>query len=393
LRKHIPTFAPVFGQEERSSIVTTTITKEYLTSGKEVDRFERIFSRYIGSQYGVMVNSGSSAAEVAFKAMGWKYGDKIIVPACGFPTPISEPLYCGIIPVFVDCELGTYNPNPQMVEDCINKTDGIIGMIIAHNLGNPLDPDIWNISGWSIEDACDALGSMVNSRMCGSFGDISIHSFYPAHGITTVEGGMCVTRNHNTYETMRSINSWGRDCQCSPGEDDRCKKRFNYMVDGVPYDHKYIVKIPGGNYHVTEDKGTLGILQLSKEMIFRKRKHENFAIIYKILEDIQDRIYLPTSISKAEPAWFGFPITLKSGDRMEICRKLTQSGVQTRMLFAGNLTRHPFIKDGKYKYEVPYELVNSDKVMRDSFVVGCGQSVTEEEAHYIGETVRKAVTG
>ena len=390
-RKHIPTFAPVFGQEERSAVLTSIASSEYLTSGKGVYKFEQTFAKYVGSQYGVMVNSGSTALLVATLAMDWKAGDKVLVPACNFPTAISPLLWFGLIPVFVDCEIGTYNTTPQMVVDAAKKVGGIKGAILLHNLGNPLDPEIWCVGDWMLEDTCDSLGSQISGIMCGSFGSASTHSFYPGHAITTIEGGMVVTRNHNIYDKVRSIVSWGRDCTCHPGEDGNCGKRFTYEVDGVPYDHKYIVSNAGGNFKVMEAQGVLGSLQLSKEHIFRKRKHENFAIIYKILEELEDKIYLPKSLPKAIPAWFGFPITLKGGNRMDMCRKLEDKGVQTRMVFAGNVTRHPFLK-GK-NYEVPYPLDNSNMVMEKSFVVGCGQSISEEEAHYIGETVKWAVTG
>ena len=389
IRKLIPTFAPVFGPEERAAVVGSAATSDSLTSGKAVYRFEREYTRYLRMRYGVMVNSGSTALLVATLAMKWKYGDKVIIPACNFPTAVSPLLWFGLVPVFVDCEIGTYNTTPQMIEDAVKKTDGIVGYVLLHNLGNPLDPNVWTLPGWSIEDASDALGSEIEDHVCGSFGDVSTHSFYPAHGITTIEGGMCLTRSKEIYNKIRSITSWGRDCECSPGEDNRCKKRFNYMVDGVPYDHKYLAATAGGNFKVLECQGVLGSLQLSKEESFRKRKHENFAIIYKALEDLQDKVHLPRSLPNAIPAWFGFPLTLKSGDRMDVCRRIEARGVQTRMLFGGNLTRHPFLKGRKY--EVPNPLENSNTVMEKSFVVGCGQSITDAEANKVARVVSEEV--
>lgn len=390
IRKQIPTFAPSFGYDERAAIHASVATSDYLTSGKAVYKFERAFAKYLGLPYGVMVNSGSTALLVATLAMNWKHGDRVIVPACNFPTPISPLLWFGLVPVFVDCEIGTYNTTPQMIEDAVKKTDGVVGSILLHNLGNPLDPDVWTFTGWSIEDACDALGSKMGGYMCGSFGNVSTHSFYAAHSITTLEGGMCVTRNNDTYDKIRSVVSWGRDCICAPGEDNRCKKRFNYEVDGIPYDHKYIAATAGGNFKVLELQGVLGNLQLSKERQFRKRKQDNFAIIYKALEDVQDKVFLPKSLPDATPAWFGFPLTLKLGDRMDLCKRIEARGVQTRMLFAGNVSRHPFLKGRKF--EVPYRLHNANTVMRDSFVVGCGQSINEEEAHHLAKVVKEETT-
>lgn len=392
MRNPIPAFAPVFTFDDRTVLHQCIATKEYLTAGKDVDKFERAFAKHIGLPYGVMVNSGSTAAQVAILAMDWKPGDKVIVPACGFPTPVSPLLWFGLIPIFVDSELGTYNTSPQLIRDCIEKHPDIKGTILLHNLGNPLDPECFRFTDWGIEDACDALGSQIDGRMCGAFGTVSIHSFYPAHGITTLEGGMVVTSNHEIHSHMRSINSWGRDCICAPGEDNRCKKRLTFEVDGVPYDHKYISKTAGGNFKPLEIQGALGLFQLAKERQFRKRRYENFSIIYNELKVIEDRIYLPKSLPNAEPAWFGFPVTLKTGDRMDICRRIEARGVSVRMVFAGNMTRHPFIKGGKYKYEIPYPLHNADIIMEKAFVVGCGQSITPDEASHIATVVKEEIT-
>jgi len=388
-RKHIPCFAPVFTHEERSAIIEHVANTPYLTSAGEVHKFEREFAKSINLPFAVMVNSGSTSLLVAMLAMRWKAGDKIIIPACNFPSAVSICHWLKLTPVFVDCELGTYNPTPQMIEDAKRKVFGVQGMVLVHNLGNPLDPDVWPIAGLTVEDSCDALGSTINGKPCGSFGLVSAHSFYPAHAITTIEGGMVATQSAPIFEHMRSIVNWGRDCKCYPGEDSRCGNRFGFEVDGVPYDHRYITSEAGGNFKVLELQGIIGSIQLKKLPQFVDARKRNFSIIYEHLEDLQDDIPLP--ISQGDPSWFAFPITLsKRMDRADLIRRIEAKGIQTRLLFAGNVTRHPFMKQSDCY--IPYPLTNSDTVMERTVLVGCNQSITEEEAHYIGQTVHDEVT-
>lgn len=389
MRSQIPTFAPVFGDEERQAIQKHIATDPYLTSGKSVEKFQRDFSKHINRHYGVMVNSGSSALQVAILAMGWKRGDKILIPACNFPTAISPLIWFGLVPVFVDCNLETFNTDPQRVKDAINAVGGISGGVVLHNLGNPLDPEIWPLLGASVEDASDALGSQIDGRMCGSFGEVSTHSFYAAHGICTLEGGMVVTSHYSLHDKMRSIVSWGRDCSCAPGEDDKCKNRFGYQVDGIPYDHKYIASRAGGNFKPLELQGVLGLVQLKKEPIFRETRKRNFSILYSAMREIDGLVVLPESLPNADATWFGFALTLRRGNRREIMSRIEARGVQTRMVFAGNIVRHPFMHG--VECMVPFPLENSDTIMRQSIVLGCGQSMTEAEAEYVGTVVKEEI--
>lgn len=391
MRKKIPCFAPVVGWGERSRAVDHYLHDEYFTSGKAVYAFEKEFVKRFGLPFGVMVNSGSSALLACMQVMRWKAGDKIIIPAANFPAAASWCQMLKLHPVFVDCELGTYNTTPQMIEDAIKNVGGVQGMVLPHTLGNPLDPEVWKLSALTVEDACDAYGSSVDGKSCGTFGLTSAFSFYPAHMLCTIEGGLAATFSAPLFDHMRSFVSWGRDCKCAPGEDDRCGNRFGHEVDGVPYDHKYISAHAGGNFKPIEVQGIFGLEQLKSLNYFISTRKRNFELIYKQLEDMQDDLILP--ISNGDVAWFGFPITLKRGDRTRLVGKLESrqpTAVQTRLLFAGNLTRHPFMKEFG-PYSIPYRLYNSDVVMEKTIIVGCGQSLTEQEAHYISKAIKEEI--
>jgi CDP-6-deoxy-D-xylo-4-hexulose-3-dehydrase len=242
-----------------------------------------------------------------------------------------------------------------------------------------------------VEDCCDALGSKIQGYSCGKFGTVSCFSFYPAHHITTIEGGMTLTNSPSHAEAIRRFVNWGRACWCRPGQDNSCGKRHDSIVDGVPWDHKYEFVVPGGNFKPGFDiQGVIGLAQLRKEEIYRERRKRNHGIVSEYLEALGDLISTANKYGGSDPCWFGCPVGLTRFNRSEVIERLESSGVGTRLVFGGNMGRQSFLQNA---YVAPMPLIKSDKVMRDWFIVGCNQTITEEEAHYIGETVRKAVTG
>jgi len=391
MRNYIPCFDADFTMEDRSAAMAHLAMTDYWTSGKKVDEFERVFSKYVGRQFATMTNSGSSALFAAIYSMGWKPGDKIITPAVTFPTAISPLLWLGLVPVLVDVD-DTLNIDPQKMEDSIKAVGGVEGAVIPHTLGNPVHPDVWGFFDRSVEDCCDALGSKIQGYSCGKFGTVSCFSFYPAHHITTIEGGMTLTNSPFHAETIRRFVNWGRACWCRPGQDNSCGKRHDSIVDGVPWDHKYEFVLPGGNFKPGFDiQGVIGLQQLAKEEIYRERRKENFRIIWEYLCDAE---FIGPAISGGSsviPCWFGIAIKHKRIHRKILIERLEKAGVGTRLVFGGNMARQKFLS-GRDQCLIPGSLKKADEIMRDWFVIGCNHTITEDEAHYIGETVRKAVT-
>jgi len=285
----------------------------------------------------------------------------------------------------------TLNIDPQKMEDSIKAVGGVEGAVIPHTLGNPVDPQVWDFFTRAVEDCCDALGSTINGQKCGTFGTVSCFSFYPAHHITSIEGGMTVSRSSAMAEEIRRFVNWGRACWCHPGSDNSCGHRHDVMVDGICWDHKYQFVIPGGNFKPGLDvQGLIGLKQLDREGMYREKRKRNHSIINTCIEDCQNVVSIPTKFHNCDPCWFGFPIGLKNKNRENVIKKLEKNGVGTRLIFGGNMGRQLFLQG---KYISPLTLDKSDEVMRDWFVVGCNHTITEEEAHYIGETVKWAVTG
>jgi CDP-6-deoxy-D-xylo-4-hexulose-3-dehydrase len=334
-----------------------------------------------------MTNSGSSALDVAIQAMGWKPGTRVATPTLTFPTTISPIVKYGMIPVFVDAD-ETYNANPFQLAELAES--GVDYAVLPHMVGNTLNPAVWTMFKETIEDSCDALGSKFGPQLAGTFGTISCFSFYGAHHLFTGEGGMTCTKNTALYDKMLSIVSWGRDCLCRPAEDNVCGKRFDVKVDGVDYDHKYIASNFGGNYKPLDLCGVLGNIQINKLERFTEIRKRNFNYLYNYFQDIQDIVTLPKIVTGADPSWFAFPITLRKGNRKEITGRIEKRGVQTRLMFAGNITRHPCMKD--VPHEKPFPLDVSDSVMANTFMVGLNQTVTPEECHKIATVVKEEVT-
>ena len=377
----------------------------WLTTGRHADRFEADFARAVGARYSLFVNSGSSANLLAFSAITSpllkdrqvKPGDEFITPACGFPTTVNPALQYGMRPVFIDVDLGIHNITPELVEAAWTPKTRLV--MAAHTLGNPYDAqrisDFCKQKGiWFIEDCCDALGAKLGGKAVGTFGDLSTCSFYPAHHITTGEGGAVATSSPSLKKIAESFRDWGRDCYCPPGKENTCQKRYGWQMGDLPagYDHKYIYSHIGYNLKATDMQAALGVSQLKKLDEFVARRVTNFQTMSRALQELGAEEFLetPTTVPGAEPSWFGFLITLKDGglDRSLLLKWLGDRGIGTRLLFGGNLTKQPGYKT--IDFRISGSLANTDRVMRSSFYVGIWPGLTEEMIRYIAESI---VTG
>ena len=371
----------------------------WLTTGRPNEDFEKKLAEFIGVKQLITVNSGSSANLVAFSCLtsprlgdkAIKKGDEVIGVAAGFPTTVNPILQFGAVPVFVDIEIGTYNIDVSKIEQAItNKTKAIM---IAHTLGNPFNvAEVRRICDkhdlWLIEDCCDALGSQHNGKMVGTFGDVGTLSFYPAHHITMGEGGAVFTNSLKLKMIMESFRDWGRDCYCAPGCDNTCGKRFSWQLGDLPrgYDHKYIYSHLGYNLKITDMQAACGLAQLEKLSWFIERRKSNFALLKELLKPLEDKIILPEPTKGADPSWFGFPITIRENvdvDRTKLLKHLDSRQIGTRLLFAGNLTKQPYMTDMQYR--VSGDLGNTDLVMNSTFWVGVHPSLTEEMIRFVAE--------
>ncbi len=398
-----------FDEEEVQNLVDSSLDF-WLTTGRFADQFETDFAKFLGVPFALLVNSGSSANLLAFMALtspllGNRHiqrGDEVITVAAGFPTTISPILQYGAVPVFVDMDIPTYNIDVTVLEKALStKTKAIM---IAHTLGNPFDVvavkafcDQHNL--WLIEDNCDALGSKVNGQYTGTFGDIATGSFYPPHHMTMGEGGVVVCSNPKLHKILLSMRDWGRDCTCVSGQDDRCRKRFSGQYGQLPegYDHKYVYSHFGYNLKVTDMQASIGCAQLKKLPQFIKRRQENHALLKSLLSDHQEYFILPEALNQSEPSWFGFLITVrpeKGLSRQKIVTALEKNKIQTRMLFAGNLIKHPCfdsIRNDDKQYRVVGDLINTDRIMNDTFWVGVYPGLTEDHIRYISKVILEAV--
>ena len=364
----------------------------WLTTGRFNTAFEERLAKFIGVKHLLTVNSGSSANLVAFSALtssrlgerAIKPGDEVIGVAAGFPTTVNPILQFGAVPVFVDVDIPTYNIDTAKVEAAITPLTKAI--MLAHTLGNPYNlAEITRLCKkyglWLIEDCCDALGSTYNGQMVGTFGDIGTLSFYPAHHITMGEGGAVFTNNPELKQIAESFRDWGRDCYCPPGKDNTCGKRFCWKLGDLPegYDHKYTYSHLGYNLKITDMQAACGLAQLEKAPGFIEQRKLNFAYLRERLADCEDFLILPEATDGAEPSWFGFPITLRPNapvNRVELLTYLDQEKIGTRLLFAGNLTRQPYMQGRNFR--VSGELSNTDVVMNETFWIGVQPALTEE---------------
>ena len=398
----IPPSGKLIGEEEVKYMVEASLDG-WLTTGRFNQYFQEKLSKFLNVKHLITVNSGSSANLVAFSSLtshmhkerAIKPGDEIISVAAGFPTTVNPIFQNGVIPVFVDIKLPTYNINEELIEAAITKKTKAI--VLAHTLGNPFNlSKITEICKkynlWLMEDNCDALGSKYDNQLTGTFGDVSTLSFYPAHHITMGEGGAIFTNNLRIKRISESFRDWGRDCYCEPGKENTCNKRFDWQLGKLPkgYDHKYIYTHVGFNMKITDMQAACGVGQLEKLESFIQKRKENVSFLKKKLEDLQELIQLPEAEENSEPSWFGFPITIKDKckiSRKDLIDKLTEKKIGTRLLFAGNLTKQPAYIN--LKYRVSGELKVTDKIMSDTFWVGIQPALGEEELSYIAKILRE----
>jgi len=396
----VPPSGKLMGAEELKGMVEASLDG-WLTTGRFNEAFERQLAKFIGVRSCLTVNSGSSANLVAFMALtspmlgdrAIKPGDEVITVAAGFPTTVNPILQAGAVPVFVDIELGTYAVDPSKIEAAIGpKTKAIM---MAHTLGNPFDLGAVTAlckrhNLWLVEDCCDALGSTYMGQNVGTFGDLGTLSFYPAHHITMGEGGAVFTNTPRLRQVAESFRDWGRDCYCAPGKDNTCGTRFCKKLGDLPegYDHKYTYSHLGYNLKITDMQAACGLAQLEKAPAFIARRRENFKYLYERLKGLEDLLLLPKATPHSDPSWFGFPITLREGapiSRVELTKQLDDHKIGTRLLFAGNLTRQPYMLGQNFR--VSGDLKNTDIVMNQTFWVGVQPSLTHDMLDYVADSI------
>ena len=388
----------MYDAKEMQNLVDSAL-EFWLTSGRYTDEFEKKLGEYLHVKYCSLVNSGSSANLLAFMALtspllgerAVKRGDEVITVAAGFPTTVAPLIQYGAVPVFVDVTIPQYNIDVDMLEKALSeKTKAVM---IAHTLGNPFDLKAVKTfcekhKLWLVEDNCDALGSTYEldgkTYFTGTVGDLGTSSFYPPHHMTMGEGGAVYTNDPLLHKCVRSMRDWGRDCVCPSGRDNLCGHRFDRQYGELPlgYDHKYVYSHFGYNLKATDLQAAIGCAQIDKFPSFVERRKENFQYLYERLENLGEKLILPTACPGSDPSWFGFLITCKEGtDRNSLVRGLEEQGIQTRMLFAGNLTKHPCFDEmrslGK-GYRIVGSLENTDRIMRDSFWIGVYPGMTKE---------------
>ncbi len=402
----------VFDEREMTAL-TDAALDFWLTTGRFSEAMEKGLADYLGVRYCHLVNSGSSANLLAFMALtspelGERAicrGDEVIAVACAFPTTVAPILQFGAVPVFVDVTLPQYNIDVSRLEAALSpKTKAVM---LAHTLGNPFDlaavKAFCDRHGlWLIEDNCDALGSLYTidgeTRKTGTWGDIGTSSFYPPHHMTMGEGGAVYTNDPLLHRLLLSWRDWGRDCICPSGHDNFCGHRYDGQYGKLPagYDHKYVYSHLGYNLKVTDLQAAIGVEQLKKFPAFAQKRRENWAALRALLAPAEDRLILPEAAPNSDPCWFGFLITVREGSglsRNEVVRKIEAANVQTRMLFSGNLIRHPCFDSlrGTDAYRVVGPLEVTDRIMRDTFWVGVYPGMDEAKLGYMAETILKAI--
>lgn len=407
----IPYASRYYGHEEMVNLVDSSL-EFWLTSGRYTDQFEKEFAEYLGIKYCSLVNSGSSANLLAFMAltsplMGDRRimpGDEVITVAAGFPTTIAPIIQYGAVPVFVDMTIPQYNMDASMLEDALSdKTKAIM---IAHTLGNPWDLgaikefcDKHNL--WLVEDNCDALGSKYTingeEKFTGTIGDIGTSSFYPPHHMTMGEGGAVYTDNPLIHKAVRSLRDWGRDCVCPPGRDNLCGHRFDKQYGELPlgYDHKYVYSHFGYNLKATDMQAAVGCAQLAKFPTFVEKRRHNFDCLRAALEEVEDKLILPEPCPNSKPSWFGFLLTCREGvDKNKVVQYIEDHGVQTRMLFAGNIVKQPCFDEMRASgkgYRVVGDLAVTDRIMKDTFWLGVYPGMTDEKIDYMAKVIKEAL--
>ena len=379
----VPPSGKIIGGAELKNMVEASLDG-WLTTGRFNDAFEERLAKFLGVEYALTTNSGSSANLLAFAALtstklgdrALKLGDEVIAVAAGFPTTVNPILQYGCIPVFVDVHIPTYNIDVTKLEEAIGpKTKAIM---LAHTLGNPYNlAEVSRIAQkyklWLIEDCCDALGSTYGGNLVGTFGDIGTLSFYPAHHITMGEGGAVFTNDSALKQIVESIRDWGRDCYCAPGCDNTCGKRFGWQLGDLPsgYDHKYTYSHLGYNLKISDMQAACALAQMDRLPGFIEARKRNFAFLAERLKSCEEILILPEATPNSDPSWFGFPITLREEaqvSRVDLLKYLDQHKIGSRLLFAGNLTRQPYFKARSYR--VAGQLKNTDIIMNNTFWLG-----------------------
>lgn len=408
----IPYASRVYDSAEMVNLVDSAL-EFWLTSGRYTDEFEDKLAKYLDVKYCSLVNSGSSANLLGFMALTSPLlgerrvmpGDEMITVAAGFPTTVSPAVQYGVVPVFVDVTIPQYNIDTTKLEEALSEKTKVV--MIAHTLGNPFDLkevksfcDKHNL--WLVEDNCDALGSKYTldgkEYFTGTVGDIGTSSFYPPHHMTMGEGGAVYTNNPLLHKCVRSLRDWGRDCVCPSGMDNLCKHRFDKQYGELPlgYDHKYVYSHFGYNLKATDMQAAVGCAQLDKFPSFVERRIYNFDRLKNALKGTEDKLILPEVCENSTPSWFGFMITCKEGvDRNALVQFLEEKGVQTRMLFAGNIIKHPCFDEMRKTgtgYRVVGDLANTDRIMQDTFWVGVYPGMTDEMIDYMAATIIEGIS-
>ena len=392
----IPPSGKVYGAQEMMNLVDASLDF-WLTTGRYNEAFEKRFADFLNVKHVLTTNSGSSADLLAFTALtspklgdrALKPGDEVITVAAGFPTTVNPIIQNGLIPVFVDVDIPTYNIAPEQIENAVSEKTRAI--MIAHTLGNPFNLDaVMAVAEkhklWVIEDCCDALGSTYNGKLVGTFGHIGTCSFYPAHHITMGEGGAVFTNDGKLKKIIESFRDWGRDCYCEPGKDNTCGKRFGWQLGDLPagYDHKYIYSHVGYNLKITDMQAAVALAQMERLPGFIQQRKDNFNYLKNKMSSLSEFLILPESTPNSDPSWFGFPITLKEDApvaRVDLLKYLDQNKIGSRLLFAGNLTKQPYF-EGK-EYRISGELKNTDLVMNNTFWIGIYPGLSEEMLDFV----------
>lgn len=407
----IPYASRVYDQDEMVNLVDSAL-EFWLTAGRYTVAFEKDFGEYLGVKYVSLVNSGSSANLVAFmtltspllKERAIQRGDEVVTVAAGFPTTVAPIIQYGAVPVFVDMTIPQYNIDVEQLEAAL--TEKTKAVMLAHTLGNPFDlkavKAFCEAHGlWLIEDNCDALGSQYiidgETKFTGTIGDIGTSSFYPPHHMTMGEGGAVYTNDPLLNKIIRSLRDWGRDCMCASGQDNLCGHRFDRQYGKLPlgYDHKYVYSHFGYNLKATDMQAAVGVAQIKKFPSFVEKRRENFDRLLMGLKDLKDRLILPEPAENANPSWFGFLITCREGtNRNVLVKYLEDHGIQTRMLFAGNMIKHPCFDEMRKSgqgYRVVGELVNTDRIMNDTFWIGVYPGMDHQKIDYMVRMLHEAI--
>jgi CDP-6-deoxy-D-xylo-4-hexulose-3-dehydrase len=402
----VPVSGKVYGASDMRNLVDSSLDF-WLTTGRFNEEFEKRLAARIGVAHALTTNSGSSANLLAlstltshyFRSEALKPGDEVITVATGFPTTVNPALQYGLVPVFVDVDIPTYNIMPGMIEAAVSEKTRAI--MVAHTLGNPFDlAEVMRVAEkynlWVIEDCCDALGATYDGKPVGTFGDIGTLSFYPAHHITMGEGGAVFTDKPRLKRVIESMRDWGRDCWCAPGVDNTCGKRFARKLGTLPegYDHKYTYGHAGYNLKITDMQAAVGLAQLDRLDGFIAARAKNFGTLTALLKPLEDVLILPEATPNSEPSWFGYPVTLRpeSGlNREDLVRYLNDKKVATRLLFGGNLLRQPYMKGRNYR--VVGDLANADLVTTNTFWLGVFPGLGEEQLAYMADTLSAFIAG